>query len=89
MMDVKYLGFNRVFKLFSIIVHYLYITQFDNTFKSGQLQFLDIGGHMSPRSMYIYHVNTHGGMLTGFDISPNGQASVFSDSSGILLTYKF
>ena len=51
-------------------------------FQSGQLQFLDIGGHLTPRSMYIYHVNTQGGMVTGFDISPNGQASVFGDSSG-------
>ncbi len=51
-------------------------------FQSGQLQFLDIGGHLTPRSMYIYHVNTQGGMVTGFDISPNGQASIFGDSSG-------
>ncbi|CAB3984483.1 PAN2-PAN3 deadenylation complex catalytic subunit PAN2 isoform X1, partial [Paramuricea clavata] len=51
---------------------------------SGQLQFLDIGGHMTARSMYIYHVNTHGGMVAGFDISPNGQASVFGDSAGVV-----
>ena len=37
---------------------------------------------MTARSMYIYHVNTQGGMVAGFDISPNGQASVFGDSSG-------
>lgn len=34
--------------------------------------------------MYLYHVNTQGGMVMGFDISPNGQASVFGDSSGSL-----
>ena len=37
---------------------------------------------MTPSSMYVYHVNTQGTMVTGFDMSSNGQASVFGDSSG-------
>lgn len=52
------------------------------SFQSGQLQFLDIGGLMTPSSMYVYHVNTQGAMVMGFDMSSNGQASVFGDSSG-------
>ena len=38
---------------------------------------------MTPSSMYVYHVNTQGAMVTDFDMSSNGQASVFGDASGL------
>ncbi|XP_019630569.1 PREDICTED: PAB-dependent poly(A)-specific ribonuclease subunit PAN2-like isoform X1 [Branchiostoma belcheri] len=52
--------------------------------QAGQFQILDLAGVMTPASMAIHQLNTHGHMCMGFDISTSCEAFSFGDNGGLL-----
>ena len=41
-------------------------------------------GALTPSSMVVYQVQTEGGLISSFDISPSNQALAFGDSGGYM-----